>query len=296
MPSFLHNAPICSRSCLKLATFIFLTLILAFNSASLLLAQDDEECLACHGERDFVAEKDGKSVSLYVSVKRFTSSTHGEIGCVSCHMDADAEHFLRDEPLASVDCEMCHSEAIEEFNRSLHGTALRAKKYLAPTCLSCHGKHDIKSASNPDSRTYVRNIPSLCGSCHKEGTAVSELRDVEEHQALEDYSQSIHGDGLFKRGLIVTAVCTSCHNSHLILPHEDSDSSINQAKAFNEMIGIDGIIITKLDGTAKGGSVLSIADELKMPIFYIGTGEQPQDLISFKANEYVNSILDEIFV
>ncbi len=233
MPSFLHKAPICSRSCLKPATFIFLTLILAFNSASLLLAQDDEECLACHGERDFVAEKDGKSVSLYVSVKRFTASTHGEIGCVSCHMDADAEHFLRDEPLASVDCEMCHSEAIEEFNRSLHGTALRAKKYLAPTCLSCHGKHDIKSASNPDSRTYVRNIPSLCGSCHKEGTAVSELRDVEEHQALEDYSQSIHGDGLFKRGLIVTAVCTSCHNSHLILPHEDSDSSINQANIAN---------------------------------------------------------------
>ncbi|PTB83700.1 signal recognition particle-docking protein FtsY, partial [Sulfurovum lithotrophicum] len=52
----------------------------------------------------------------------------------------------------------------------------------------------------------------------------------------------------------------------------------------------------KLDGTAKGGSVLSIADELKMPIFYIGTGEQPEDLITFKANEYINTILDEIFI
>jgi fused signal recognition particle receptor len=62
------------------------------------------------------------------------------------------------------------------------------------------------------------------------------------------------------------------------------------------MIGIDGIIITKLDGTAKGGSVLSIADELKMPIFYIGTGEQPSDLIPFKANDYINTILDEIFI
>ena len=86
------------------------------------------------------------------------------------------------------------------------------------------------------------------------------------------------------------------HRKMLILDGTQGSSSINQAKAFNEMIGIDGIIITKLDGTAKGGSVLSIADELKMPIFYIGTGEQPQDLISFKANEYVNSILDEIFV
>ena len=86
------------------------------------------------------------------------------------------------------------------------------------------------------------------------------------------------------------------HRKMLILDGTQGSSSINQAKAFNEMIGIDGIIITKLDGTAKGGSVLSIADELQMPIFYIGTGEQPKDLIPFKANEYINTILDEIFI
>jgi len=86
------------------------------------------------------------------------------------------------------------------------------------------------------------------------------------------------------------------HRKILVLDGTQGSSSINQAKAFNEMIGIDGIIITKLDGTAKGGSVLSIADELKMPIFYIGTGEQPEDLINFKANEYINTILDEIFI
>ncbi len=88
----------------------------------------------------------------------------------------------------------------------------------------------------------------------------------------------------------------SPHRKMLILDGTQGSSSINQAKAFNDMIGIDGIIITKLDGTAKGGSVLSIADELKMPIFYIGTGEQPKDLIRFKANEYINTILDEIFI
>ena len=86
------------------------------------------------------------------------------------------------------------------------------------------------------------------------------------------------------------------HRKMLVLDGTQGSSSINQAKAFNEMIGIDGIIITKLDGTAKGGSVLSIADELKMPIFYIGTGEQPKDLIRFKANEYINTILEEIFI
>jgi len=86
------------------------------------------------------------------------------------------------------------------------------------------------------------------------------------------------------------------HRKMLILDGTQGSSSINQAKAFNDMIGIDGIVITKLDGTAKGGSVLSIADELQMPIFYIGTGEQPKDLIRFKANEYVKTILDEIFI
>jgi len=86
------------------------------------------------------------------------------------------------------------------------------------------------------------------------------------------------------------------HRKLLILDGTQGSSSINQAKAFDEMIGIDGIIITKLDGTAKGGSVMSIADELKMPIFYIGTGEQPEDLIRFKANDYINTILDEIFI
>ncbi len=86
------------------------------------------------------------------------------------------------------------------------------------------------------------------------------------------------------------------HRKMLILDGTQGSSSINQAKVFNELIGIDGIIITKLDGTAKGGSVLSIAHELKMPIYFIGTGEQPKDLIKFKANDYVNTILDSIFI
>ncbi|NKQ40342.1 MAG: signal recognition particle-docking protein FtsY [Sulfurovum sp.] len=85
------------------------------------------------------------------------------------------------------------------------------------------------------------------------------------------------------------------HRKLLILDGTQGSSAINQAKAFDEIIGIDGIIITKLDGTAKGGAVLSIADQLKMPIYYMGTGETEDDLVRFKPNDYVNIILDEIF-
>jgi fused signal recognition particle receptor len=92
------------------------------------------------------------------------------------------------------------------------------------------------------------------------------------------------------------ALPTAPNRKMLVLDGTQGSSTINQVKVFDEMIGIDGIIITKLDGTAKGGSVLTIADELKMPIFYIGVGEQPDDLIRFKANEYINTILDEIFI
>ncbi len=81
----------------------------------------------------------------------------------------------------------------------------------------------------------------------------------------------------------------------LILDGTQGNSAISQAKAFNQMIDIDGVIITKLDGTAKGGSLFSIAHELKKPIFYVGVGEKEDDLVAFNKDEFVDSILDSFF-
>lgn len=86
------------------------------------------------------------------------------------------------------------------------------------------------------------------------------------------------------------------HRTILILDGTQGNSAIAQAKAFNEMIGIDGIIITKLDGTAKGGSVFSIAYALELPILYIGTGEQPENLVTFDKYEFVDGLLDALFI
>ncbi|MBD3798360.1 signal recognition particle-docking protein FtsY [Sulfuricurvum sp.] len=85
------------------------------------------------------------------------------------------------------------------------------------------------------------------------------------------------------------------HRKILILDGTQGSSAIAQAKAFDEMVGIDGIIITKLDGTAKGGSVFSIAYALSLPILYIGVGEQPDHLIPFDKYAFVDGILDAIF-
>ena len=85
------------------------------------------------------------------------------------------------------------------------------------------------------------------------------------------------------------------HRKILILDGTQGNSAIAQAKAFNEMIDIDGIIITKLDGTAKGGSIFSIAHALRIPILYVGVGEQPEDLVVFDKYAFIDNFLEPLF-
>ena len=69
--------------------------------------------------------------------------------------------------------------------------------------------HDMLSHTDQRSRTRIMNIPFLCGECHHEGTPVSRTHDIPQDRILENYSMSIHGEGLYRQGLTVTAVCTS---------------------------------------------------------------------------------------
>jgi len=85
------------------------------------------------------------------------------------------------------------------------------------------------------------------------------------------------------------------HRKILVLDGTQGNSAIAQAKAFNEMIDIDGIIITKLDGTAKGGSIFSIAYAMRIPILYVGVGEQPEDLVPFDKYAFIDNFLDPLF-
>ncbi len=87
----------------------------------------------------------------------------------------------------------------------------------------------------------------------------------------------------------------SPHRKILVLDGTQGNSAINQAKAFKEIVGIDAIIITKLDGTAKGGALFSIASQLKLPILYIGVGEKEDDLVAFDAVAFIDSLLDAFF-
>ncbi len=77
----------------------------------------------------------------------------------------------------------------------------------------------------------------------------------------------------------------------LVIDATTGQNGIAQAKLFDEALKIDGIILTKLDGTAKGGIVVTIADELRIPINLIGVGERLEDLCEFNANEFVEALL-----
>ena len=80
-----------------------------------------------------------------------------------------------------------------------------------------------------------------------------------------------------------------------ILDGTAGQSGIAQAKAFDEIIGLDGIVVTKLDGTAKGGMIFSVAYALKLPILYVGVGEKPEDFQIFDSKEFVEEFVNGIF-
>lgn len=190
-------------------------------------SQSNEDCETCHSDRELTTERRGRTISLFVDFQSYSRSVHQDMECIDCHQDAAVEEFPHAEQLEKINCGMCHDVADEEFNAGIHGKALKRGAPYAPTCAECHGEHDIRPQSDVKSRTYKMNIPVLCGKCHREGAPVARVYNISEHDILTNYSQSIHGEGLFKQGLIVTATCNDCHGNHLVLPHTNSRSTIS---------------------------------------------------------------------
>jgi fused signal recognition particle receptor len=86
---------------------------------------------------------------------------------------------------------------------------------------------------------------------------------------------------------------TAPHATLLVLDATVGQNAISQVKTFQEMAGVSGLIMTKLDGTAKGGILVALASQFNLPVHALGVGEQADDLRSFTAEEYVNSLLGE---
>jgi fused signal recognition particle receptor len=92
--------------------------------------------------------------------------------------------------------------------------------------------------------------------------------------------------------VIAKADATAPHEVLLVIDGNTGQNALAQVKAFDDAIGLTGLIVTKLDGTAKGGVICAIARERPIPIYFIGVGEQLEDLETFNALEFAQALLN----
>jgi hypothetical protein len=186
----------------------------------------DKDCMACHEQRDIRASSDGRS--LYIRTTDLAQSRHAKTSCSQCHSEVNASRRRPCETISQkVDCSSCHTETGQLYQRSMHGQLVAKNDPNAPICKECHGTHAVLGKGDPQSPTFPTNVPDLCARCHREGEKAAERYTGNEHEILKRYTESIHGKGLMKSGLTVTAMCTNCHTAHAVLPRNDPASSVN---------------------------------------------------------------------
>ncbi len=91
--------------------------------------------------------------------------------------------------------------------------------------------------------------------------------------------------------VIAKSIPNAPHETLIVIDANTGQNALHQAKSFHEALGVTGVILTKLDGTAKGGVAVGLACELGIPIRWIGVGEKVQDLKEFSASEFITSII-----
>lgn len=186
----------------------------------------DADCMRCHGDQKLKASSDGRP--LFVRTSDVSTSMHYKVACSQCHSDVNASRVRPCETIKQkVDCTKCHEQQGQDFARSTHGQLNAKADRNAPNCKECHGTHHVLGRRDPASLTFATNIPELCARCHREGNKAAVRYTGTEHQIISHYQESIHGKGLLKSGLTVTATCTNCHTSHRELPASDPESTVN---------------------------------------------------------------------
>ena len=222
------------------------SLALLLCTAAAAEAQSNADCLSCHAKQGLAIERDGRHISLYIDEDRASTSVHADLDCITCHEELDGvEKWPHESGLDRVDCGACHEDEdgpIQTYWSSTHGRLAEKGDGDAPICQDCHGAHYVLPLSHPNSSISPFNIPAMCAQCHAEGASVERTHDIPQHQIVQRYRQSIHGEGLFKQGLVVTAVCTSCHTGHNVLPHTDPASTIHKDNVVSTCMNCHGLI------------------------------------------------------
>ncbi len=188
----------------------------------------NDTCLMCHADAD---AKGAAGNSIAVPADAFGASVHGKAGikCNDCHTDASPQKIPHAEKLKPVNCANCHEAAVKEYTGTVHGKARSGGNAVAASCVDCHGKHDIRSAKDPESRTNHANIEKTCGKCHGNDTVVQKA-NLPGGNIVTQFHDSIHGKALQGAAQSAAPTCTNCHGSHSIRAKDDPASHTNRAR------------------------------------------------------------------
>ncbi len=187
----------------------FLLLLVALLALPLTAAaQTSADCLGCHGEPSLSTTRKGKSVSLYVDGRKFTSSAHGSLDCVACHEGFNPAALPHARTIKPVQCQNCHADGeVERYNKSVHGKARDGKP--AAACADCHSTHEIRKLSDAPPAERKAFAEEACARCHKDAEAM--------------FRTSAHGAAL-AGGVAGAPSCIDCHDSHAVLSPSDSSA------------------------------------------------------------------------
>jgi len=160
------------------------------------------------------------------------------------------------------------AEQLEVWGSRVGAPVVRGKEASDPSSVIFEG---IKRAANEG---FDVVIADTAGRLHTKANLMEELQKV--------------------RRVAGKALEGAPHETWLVIDSTSGQNAIAQAQIFTQAMAVTGIVLTKLDGTAKGGVILGIADQLGIPVRYIGVGERVEDLRAFDAEEFVEALFDHV--
>lgn len=174
-------------------------------------ANADAICMKCHNESAVL-----KPYSRGVH-SEMGDNGHPAAGCVDCHQPHSGQPAA-----APMACAQCHVREYREYAHSAHGKAFLSGNTDVPTCVKCHGAHDILPRDDPRSPVYPTNIAGTCSECHENAKMMRAYNLPADR--LTTYRDSYHGVAN-KYGDLTVATCSSCHEAHDVIPSSDAASS-----------------------------------------------------------------------
>ena len=159
-------------------------------------------------------EMGGRTGNQAAAATALADSVHRSLGCRNCHGEMSFETGGRPDPVAT--CARCHTAQAQAWRADGHASAIHAGNTTAPTCVTCHGSHDVRSRRDSRSRTHPANVPAQCGTCH---TA-----------SLTTYREGVHGIEVEQNRNFKSATCTSCHTAHSVAKPDRAWSTVAPAR------------------------------------------------------------------